>query len=87
MHNHRKKDLPHHSTWRKSSQFAKPPQSARRPCFNLGEVSRELQVPDGDKRSFLQSAKEADVVHFLNRTGELLANHCQSYCQMLWMSS
>lgn len=46
--------------------------------FNLGEVFRELQVPNADNVSFLQSSKEADVVAFLRETAERLATYCHS---------
>lgn len=46
--------------------------------FNLGEVFRELQVPNADRVGFLQSSKEADVVTFLNKTAERLATYCDS---------
>lgn len=46
--------------------------------FSLGEVFRELQVPNADRVSFFQSSKEADVVTFLNETAQRLASHCDS---------
>lgn len=46
--------------------------------FNLGEVFRELRVPDADRVSFMQSAKENDVVIFLNETAGRLMTFCGS---------
>lgn len=44
--------------------------------FNLGEVFRELQVPDSDRSSFIQSSKENEVVAFLNNAAEKLVSYC-----------
>ncbi len=45
--------------------------------FNLGEVFRELRVPDSDRVSFIQSSRENEVVAFLNNAADNLDRYCQ----------